>query len=216
MYSVAIDGPAGSGKSTVAKMLAKELDISYIDTGAMYRAIAYKAKKNSAITEEDIKKLLIETDIDYKDGKIYLDGDDISENIRTEEISKMASDISKYKFVREFLVFIQQKIAKKISVVMEGRDIGTVVLKDAKYKFFLTATVDIRAKRRYEQLLKKGEIADFEMIREDLINRDYNDSHRENSPLKKADDAYLVDNSNLDLRQTLDYMLDIIRGKNVL
>ncbi|WP_036728246.1 (d)CMP kinase [Peptoniphilus mikwangii] len=216
MYSVAIDGPAGSGKSTVAKMLAKELDISYIDTGAMYRAIAYKAKKNSAITEEDIKKLLIETDIDYKDGKIYLDGDDISENIRTEEISKMASDISKYKFVREFLVFIQQKIAKKISVVMEGRDIGTVVLKDAKYKFFLTATVDIRAKRRYEQLLEKGEIADFEMIREDLINRDYNDSHRENSPLKKADDAYLVDNSNLDLRQTLDYMLDIIRGKNVL
>lgn len=216
MYSVAIDGPAGSGKSTVAKMLAKELDISYIDTGAMYRAIAYKAKKNSAITEEDIKKLLIETDIDYKDGKIYLDGDNISENIRTEEISKIASDISKYKFVREFLVFIQQKIAKKISVVMEGRDIGTVVLKDAKYKFFLTATVDIRAKRRYEQLLEKGEIADFEMIREDLINRDYNDSHRENSPLKKADDAYLVDNSNLDLRQTLDYMLDIIRGKNVL
>ena len=213
MYSVAIDGPAGSGKSTIAKLLAKELNISYVDTGAMYRAIALKAKEENLDTEEKLKHALKSINIDFNEDRIFLDDVDISDKIRTEEISKLASDISKLDFVREMLVSIQQNIASKKPVVMEGRDIGTVVLKDAKYKFFLTASIDSRVNRRYKQNLERGIKSDIEELREDIVKRDYNDTHRKNSPLVKASDAILIDNSNLNLEDNIELMLKYIRGE---
>ena len=213
MYAVAIDGPAGSGKSTIAKLLAKELDISYVDTGAMYRAIALKAKEENLDTEEKLKKELENIKIDFQDNNIFLDEKDISDKIRTEEISKLSSKISKYPFVREKLVLIQQDIAKKKPVVMEGRDIGTVVLKDADYKFYLTASIDSRAMRRYKQNLEKGIDISLEDIKAEIIQRDYNDKNREHSPLKQASDAILIDNSDLSLKDNVDKMLSVIRGE---
>lgn len=208
MYSVAIDGPSGSGKSTVAKELANRLGITYVDTGAMYRALALK----SLNTNSDFGELIENTDIDYRDGKIYLDGCDVSDQIRTEEISILASDISKNESIRQFLVDIQVKIAKKRSVVMEGRDITTVVLPDADYKFFLTGDVDIRAKRRHRQLLEKGIDADFFDVKEDLEKRDFNDTNREHSPLKIADDAIVIDSTSLSLEETIQTMLEVINA----
>lgn len=213
MYAVAIDGPAGSGKSTIAKLLAKELNISYVDTGAMYRAIALKAKEENLDTEEKLKNELGNIKIDFQDNNIFLDEKDISDEIRTEEISKLSSKISKYPFVREKLVLIQQDIAKKKPVVMEGRDIGTVVLKDADYKFYLTASIDSRAMRRYKQNLEKGIDISLEDIKAEIIQRDDNDKNREHSPLKQANDAILIDNSDLSLRDNVDKMLSVIRGE---
>ncbi len=213
MYAVAIDGPAGSGKSTIAKLLAKELNISYVDTGAMYRAIALKAKEENLDTEEKLKNELENIKIDFQDNNIFLDEKDISDEIRTEEISKLSSKISKYPFVREKLVLIQQDIAKKKPVVMEGRDIGTVVLKDADYKFYLTASIDSRAMRRYKQNLEKGIDISLEDIKAEIIQRDDNDKNREHSPLKQASDAILIDNSDLSLRDNVDKMLSVIRGE---
>lgn len=213
MYAVAIDGPAGSGKSTIAKLLAKELNISYVDTGAMYRAIALKAKEENLDTEEKLKNELGNIKIDFQDNNIFLDEKDISDEIRTEEISKLSSKISKYPFVREKLVLIQQDIAKKKPVVMEGRDIGTVVLKDADYKFYLTASIDSRAMRRYKQNLEKGIDISLEDIKAEIIQRDDNDKNREHSPLKQASDAILIDNSDLSLRDNVDKMLSVIRGE---
>lgn len=213
MYAVAIDGPAGSGKSTIAKLLAKELSISYVDTGAMYRAIALKAKEENLNTEEKLEKALDKVEIDFEDSRIYLDGKDVSDRIRTEEMSKLASNISKLPFVREKLVLIQQNIAKKKPVVMEGRDIGTVVLKDADYKFYLTASIESRAMRRYRQNLENGIKADFNKIKQDIILRDEQDKNREYSPLTKAEDAVFIDNSNLTLEENVKEMLSIIRGE---
>ncbi|SHG97901.1 cytidylate kinase [Anaerosphaera aminiphila DSM 21120] len=212
MFSIAIDGPAGSGKSTIAKLLASKLNIEYIDTGAMYRAIALKCLRLKINTDEEIKNMLADTEIDFINGKIYMDSEDVSELIRTKEISTIASDISKIAVVRKKLVEIQQKLASKKAVVMEGRDIGTVVLKNAKYKFFLTASIESRAKRRYEQMLEDGIKIDLNSVKEDILARDYNDEHRKNSPLKMADDAILLDNSNMTLEETLDFMLNVIRG----
>lgn len=211
MITIAIDGPSGSGKSTLAKEVAKRLNITYVDTGAMYRALAYKVKNLNLQTEDEIKCILSLTDINYKDGIIYLDGVDVSEFIRSEEISKAASDISKIEFVREYLVNKQREISEKIPVVMEGRDIGTVVLKNAKFKFFLTATLDARANRRYKQLLEKGEKVDFSEVKKDLEKRDYQDSNREHSPLKKADDAILIDNSNLSFEENVNLILEAVK-----
>ena len=213
MYSVAIDGPAGSGKSTIAKLLAKELNITYVDTGAMYRAIALKSKLENLDSEEKLKKALENIKIDFKDSKIYLDNKDVSDQIRTEEISILSSKISKLPFVREILVSIQQEIAKKQPVVMEGRDIGTVVLKDADYKFYLTASIESRALRRYNQNLENGIKSNLEEIKKDIVLRDENDKNREHSPLKKADDAILLDNSNLTLEDNIKEMLSVIRGE---
>lgn len=213
MYSVAIDGPAGSGKSTIAKLLAKELNITYVDTGAMYRAIALKSKLENLDSEEKLKKALENIKIDFKDSKIYLDNKDVSDQIRTEEISILSSKISKLPFVREKLVSIQQEIAKKQPVVMEGRDIGTVVLKDADYKFYLTASIESRALRRYNQNLENGIKSNLEEIKKDIVLRDENDKNREHSPLKKADDAILLDNSNLTLEDNIKEMLSVIRGE---
>lgn len=213
MYAVAIDGPAGSGKSTIAKLLAKKLNISYVDTGAMYRAIALKAKNENLDTEEKLEKALDNVEIDFEDNKIYLDGIDVSDKIRTEEMSKRASNISKYPFVREKLVLIQQNIAKKKPVVMEGRDIGTVVLKDADYKFYLTASIESRAMRRYKQNLENGTESNLEDIKKDIELRDKQDENREYSPLVQAKDAVFIDNSDLTLEENVELMLKIIRGE---
>lgn len=213
MYAVAIDGPAGSGKSTIAKIIAKELDISYVDTGAMYRAIAFKVRKENLKTEQEIEKALKNVDIDFINSRIFLDGEDISDKIRTEEMSIAASNISKLSFVREKLVSIQQDIASRKPVVMEGRDIGTVVLTKADYKFYLTAGVDARAMRRYKQNQKLGISSNLEDIKRDIEKRDNQDKTRENSPLRRADDAILIDSSDIGIDETSEKILSIIRGE---
>ncbi len=218
MYSIAIDGPAGSGKSTIAKLIAHKLNISYIDTGSMYRALALKTLQQNIDLQDEksLRNLLDNTHIDYNKGKIYLDGQDVSQDIRGDEVSSLASDISKNSAVREYLVHIQQQIAEKRSVVMEGRDIGTVVLPKADYKFYLTADLNTRAERRHAQLLSKGEHTTLEEVKASIAQRDANDMSREHSPLKQATDALLVDNTHMNLDQTLEYILDKVRGKNAL
>lgn len=205
---IAIDGPAGSGKSTVAKKIAEKLNIIYIDTGAMYRAITLKLKD---IDKKYYQEACNDTNIEFINNKIFLDGKDVSSQIRSEEISKLTSDISKIDFVRKKLVSIQKEIADKNSVVMEGRDITTVVLPDADYKFYLSASPEIRAKRRTLQLKEKGLNADYEEILRDIKKRDKNDIKRENSPLKVADDAIVIDSSNLTAEESIEKILSYIR-----
>ncbi|MFR9281237.1 MAG: (d)CMP kinase [Peptoniphilus lacrimalis] len=205
---IAIDGPAGSGKSTVAKKIAEKLNIIYIDTGAMYRAITLKLKD---IDKKFYEEACNNTNIEFINNKIFLDGKDVSSQIRSEEISKLTSDISKIDFVRKKLVSIQKEIADKNSVVMEGRDITTVVLPDADYKFYLNASPEIRAKRRTLQLKEKGLNADYEEILRDIKKRDNNDIKRENSPLKVADDAIVIDSSNLTAEEAIEIILSYIR-----
>lgn len=205
---IAIDGPAGSGKSTIAKRLAERLNIEYIDTGAMYRAITLKLKN---VEKEDYKKVLDKTNIDFKNNKIFLDGVDVSNFIRDPEISKLTSDISKLPEVREKLVIIQRNIAKNKSVVMEGRDISTVVLPEADYKFYLSAGEEIRAKRRTLQLLERGLATDYQKILEEIKDRDKNDINRKNSPLKVAENAVIIDSSKLNIDDTVSLMLSYIR-----
>ncbi|EFA90546.1 (d)CMP kinase [Peptoniphilus lacrimalis] len=205
---IAIDGPAGSGKSTVAKKIAEKLNIIYIDTGAMYRAITLKLKD---IDKKFYEEACNNTNIEFINNKIFLDGKDVSSQIRSEEISKLTSDISKIDFVRKKLVSIQKEIADKNSVVMEGRDITTVVLPDADYKFYLNASPEIRAKRRTLQLKEKGLNADYKEIIRDIKKRDNNDIKRENSPLKVADDAIVIDSSNLTAEESIEKILSYIR-----
>ncbi len=205
---IAIDGPAGSGKSTVAKKIAEKLNIIYIDTGAMYRAITLKLKD---IDKKYYQEACNNTNIEFINNKIFLDGKDVSSQIRSEEISKLTSDISKIDFVRKKLVSIQKEIAAKNSVVMEGRDITTVVLPDADYKFYLNASPEIRAKRRTLQLKEKGLNADYKEIIRDIKKRDNNDIKRENSPLKVADDAIVIDSSNLTAEESIEKILSYIR-----
>lgn len=205
---IAIDGPAGSGKSTVAKKIAEKLNIIYIDTGAMYRAITLKLKD---IDKKFYEEACNNTNIEFINNKIFLDGKDVSSQIRSEEISKLTSDISKIDFVRKKLVSIQKEIAAKNSVVMEGRDITTVVLPDADYKFYLNASPEIRAKRRTLQLKEKGLNADYKEIIRDIKKRDNNDIKRENSPLKVADDAIVIDSSNLTADESIEKILSYIR-----
>lgn len=205
---IAIDGPAGSGKSTVAKKIAEKLNIIYIDTGAMYRAITLKLKD---IDKKFYEEACNNTNIEFINNKIFLDGKDVSSQIRSEEISKLTSDISKIDFVRKKLVSIQKEIADKNSVVMEGRDITTVVLPDADYKFYLNASPEIRAKRRTLQLKEKRLNADYEEILRDIKKRDNNDIKRENSPLKVADDAIVIDSSNLTAEESIEKILSYIR-----
>lgn len=205
---IAIDGPAGSGKSTVAKKIAEKLNIIYIDTGAMYRAITLKLKD---IDKKYYQEACNNTNIEFINNKIFLDGKDVSSQIRSEEISKLTSDISKIDFVRKKLVSIQKEIAAKNSVVMEGRDITTVVLPDADYKFYLNASPEIRAKRRTLQLKEKGLNADYKEIIRDIKKRDNNDIKRGNSPLKVADDAIVIDSSNLTAEESIEKILSYIR-----
>ena len=210
---IAIDGPAGSGKSTVAKLVAKKLGFFYLDTGAMYRAVAYKMKKENLSEKELIKKLdnidlkLLDTDEGIK---VILDGEDITEKIRTEEIGKLASKIAKIPKIREKLVQLQRKIALEAkNAVLEGRDIGTVVFPDAELKIFMTASPEERAKRRYLQLKQKGENPSYEDILKSVLERDKADMERKVAPLKPAKDAIVIDTTN----KTIEEVVDIIVAK---
>ncbi len=207
-YKVAIDGPSGAGKSTIAKELAVKLGIDYIDTGAMYRAIGYKMLKENidGTNNAQLSQLLSETEIDFKCGSIYLDGDIIDSYIRTPEISKMASNCSAIGIVREKLVDLQRKMGNSKSVIMDGRDIGTNVFPDADYKFFITASSEERARRRYNEMIEKGQSVSYDRILEDIKNRDHNDSTRELNPLKKADDAVEIDTTEMSINEVVNYI----------
>ncbi len=210
---IAIDGPSGAGKSTVAKLLSKELNFEYIDTGAMYRAFAYKFYKNNLeLREENINKALAETEIDYVDSNVYLDGVNVEAYIRNEQISKLASNISKIQLVREKMVEQQRKIASTKNVVLDGRDITTVVFPNAEYKFYITASAEARAERRYKELIDKGENVSYNEILEDINKRDHNDMTREHSPLKIADDAIVIDTSKLSIVEVIEKLINIVRG----
>ncbi len=216
MINIAIDGPAGAGKSTVARAIAKDYGYIYVDTGALYRALAYKAINNGIDVKDEanVTEMLGSTKLDItyteKGQRIILDGEDISDCIRTAQISMGASDISALPFVREWLLDMQKDIARKNDCIMDGRDIGTTILPDAQIKIFLTASVEERANRRYKELVAKGESITLEAVIEDVKTRDYNDSHRAVSPLKKADDAIEVDTTNLDFGQTVNTIKEII------
>ena len=203
IYSIAIDGPAGSGKSTIAKKLAKDLAFTYVDTGAMYRAIAIWALENTPDIndEENISSRIDEVNIelDYKDGEqqVILNGENVTDRLRLESTGKAASAISKQRMVREKLVDIQQKTAKEQSVIMDGRDIGTKVLPNAFLKIFMTASPEVRAKRRFDELMMKGEDCDYEEILQGVKDRDHADETRAVSPLKPAEDAIILDTSRM-------------------
>lgn len=208
---IAVDGPSGAGKSTVAKLVSKNLKFEYIDTGAMYRALAYKAYKNHIeINDENIDKMLRNTNIDYINNSIILDGENVDSCIRNENISKLASDISKLRNVRKKMVELQRLIAQNKNVIMDGRDIGTVVFPDADYKFFITASVEERAKRRFKELSEKGMEVMYPNVLSDIIARDKNDSTREISPLKIADDAILLDTTDIDINDAVNKIISIV------
>jgi cytidylate kinase len=217
---IAIDGPSGAGKSTMAKLLAGKLKLDYIDTGAMYRAVGLKMSREGLnMSDEDREKrieLLDSTDIDFEDGKVTLDGEDVSGLIRTPEISKLASDFSSLAEVREKLVKIQRGIGERKSVVMDGRDIGTNVFKDAEIKFYLTATAEERAKRRFKELTEKGKDVSYEDTLSDIKKRDHNDSHRKLNPLKKADDAIEIDTTLMTIDEVVGKMIDEIKEKGLI
>ena len=213
MFSIAIDGPAGAGKSTVAKRVAQELNAIYVDTGAMYRAIAlYVIDNNIDINDEEaVVKILpeIEVSIKYEDGvqQIFLNGENVSGKIRTNEVSWAASTTSKYQEVRAKLLDLQRDLARKEDVVMDGRDIGSVVLPDASLKIFLTASAEVRAHRRYLEMIEKGQQVTEEEVLVDIKQRDEQDSTRENAPLKQVEDAILVDSSDLTIDEVVNQIL---------
>jgi len=211
---VAIDGPAGSGKGTVAKILAKECDFVYIDTGAMYRAIAYSSLQNNIDIkdEEKIVELAKNSKIEFINGKTYLNDKDISKEIRTMEVTRIVSPISSIIKLREILVDLQRKMGKKVEtgVVMEGRDITTVVFPDATYKFYLDATLDERAKRRYKENIEKGMNVSLEEIKENISKRDYNDMHKEVGALTRTEDSIYIDSTNLTIEEVVKKMKDVI------
>ncbi len=214
---IAIDGPSGAGKSTVARLLSRELGFEYIDTGAMYRALAYKAYINNIeIKEDTIDKMLETTEVDYSDNKIFLDKMNVESLIRSEEISKYASKISALKNVRAKMVELQRNIAKNKNVILDGRDIGTKVFPDADFKFFITASVETRAGRRYDQLVAGGTEAVLDIVLKEIKKRDINDSTREISPLKKADDAILIDTTHMEINEVVRTIKEFVGGQNVL
>lgn len=218
MSSIAIDGPAGAGKSSIAKALSKRLVYIYIDTGAMYRAVALFFVENNVSdgTDSRIESLLdkLEISIKYEDGaqKVILNGEDVTDKLRLEEIGKLASKFSAIGSVREKLVALQRKLAQKENVVMDGRDIGTVVLPNADLKIYLSASSKVRAKRRYLELLEKGHTdLDINEIEDEIIKRDEADMNREISPLKQADDAYYLDSSDMTLEEVVSKILSMVK-----
>ncbi len=217
--NIAIDGPAGAGKSTIAKKVAKELSFIYVDTGAMYRAVAFYLLQNKVKGDdfEGIAGKCTEADVSirYENGEqiVLLNGENVNAYLRTEEVGNMASKSSANPAVRAHLLNLQQNLARENDVVMDGRDIGTVVLPEAQVKIFLTASVETRARRRYEEYLQKGESADLEEIKKDIENRDHQDMTREISPLRQAEDAVLVDSSEMTIRQVVDAILTIYEEK---
>ena len=217
MYKIAIDGPAGAGKSTIAKYLAKKLNIEYIDTGAMYRAITLKAMRLGIDMEKDEEYgFLSETTLDFSNGKIVLDGEDVSEAIRSVDVTTNVSTPSKIGCVRSTLVDLQRKISESKSVIMDGRDIGTVVLPNADLKIYLDASVECRAKRRMLERAEKGLVISLEETKEEIIVRDIKDSTRAISPLKKADDAVLIDSSDMTVEEVVNKIINIMKERGLL
>ncbi len=217
MINVAIDGPAGAGKSTIARAAAKELGFIYVDTGALYRTIALSAVRCGAVSDNE-KIITMLNDITVKlgfadDGSqcVYLNGEDVSSLIRTPEISMAASKVSAIPEVRAFLLDLQRDIAKENHVIMDGRDIASVVLPDAKPKIFLFASPECRAERRYKELVEKGEDVTYEDVLADVNRRDYQDSHREIAPLKPTEESVMADTSELDLQQSIELIIRIIK-----
>ena len=218
-YAIAIDGPAGAGKSTIAKILAKELELIYVDTGALYRTIGYYVTQqgiDTADTDGVIAALPnLKVELKYVDGvqRVFANGEDVSDLIRTPAMSMAASAVSAIPAVREYLLDTQRGIAATHSVVMDGRDIGTVILPDAKIKIFLTASAESRAKRRFDELQEKGDPATYEEVLADMVKRDYDDSHRAIAPLKQAEDAIPVDTSGETLEQSVARLKEIVYNK---
>lgn len=201
---VAIDGPAGAGKSTIAKLVAKGLHYTYIDTGAMYRAVTLKAIENNIDLEDESKfDFIYHTTFEFVDDHLYMDGVNISERVRNHDVSNNVSLVSSYLSVREELVKVQQKMALVDNVVMDGRDIGYIVLPNAKFKFFLTASIEERAKRRHIDNENRGITSDFDVLKTEIARRDYLDTTREHSPLKAADDAIIIDTSDLTVQEVI-------------
>ena len=218
LMNVAIDGPAGAGKSTISKGAAGKLGFIYVDTGALYRTIALNAIRRGVIDNEDeVIKMLDDTDVKlgFENGTqcVYLNGEEVSAFIRTPEISMGASKVSAIPKVREYLLDLQRDIAKKNNVIMDGRDIGTVVLPNATVKIYLTADAEVRAKRRYDELIAKGTAVSYESVLTDLKQRDHNDMTREIAPLKQADDAVLADTTELDFEGSCNLLVRIIKEK---
>ncbi len=203
---IAVDGPAGAGKSTVSKIVAAKLGYTYIDTGAMYRAVALKSSRSC----EDLVDIIDNTEIELDDrARVFLDGAEVTKEIRTPEISKLASDVSKFPFVRKKLTELQRKMATRGSVIMDGRDIGTQVLPNADLKIFLTASIEERARRRFEELQAKGQEVNFDAIKKEIALRDKQDSEREIAPLKQAEDAILIDSTNLTIDEVAGKILTL-------
>ena len=219
MISIAIDGPSGAGKSTIAKAVSQQLGFIYVDTGALYRSIGLYVLNQGKDTanRQEVSSLLpeIELKIRYLDGvqRVYLNGQDVSEEIRKPPVSMAASNVSAHPEVREFLLNLQRQFAEEYNVVMDGRDIGTVVLPNADIKIFLTASSEERARRRYDELIQKGEQVQFDKIHKEIIERDYNDSHRAIAPLKQADDAILVDTTGCALEESIQKLETLIRSR---
>lgn len=209
---IAVDGPAGAGKSTIAKIIAEKLNINYIDTGAMYRAVTYKCFQNKIDinNENEVIKIAKDTQIDFKDNNIYMDGNLLQEEIRTMEVSNNVSNVAKIKDVRYLMVDVQREIGEKNSVILDGRDIGSYVFPNADYKFFLVATPEERGNRRYKELVNKGYEVKLDEIINDIIKRDEIDSNREFAPLVKAEDAIEIDTTGKDINEVVESVLSKI------
>lgn len=219
-YSIAIDGPSGAGKSTLARQLAQRLNFLYVDTGAIYRTVGLHAKRAGLTLEQadQVVPLLDSLKLDITHGEdglqhMYLNGEDVSDAIRQHDISAWASAVSAVPAVRAFLLEMQRSFARTSSVIMDGRDIGTVVLPQADVKVFLTAAPEERARRRYLELLERGQQADYDTVLKDLLERDRRDSTRASAPLRQAEDALLVDTTGLDLEQSLALLLDTVKER---
>ena len=220
-YNIAIDGPAGAGKSTIAKLVAAKLGFIYVDTGAMYRAMAFYFLENGIQPEDETRVSAICGQIDislrYQDGvqQVILNGRDVSGKIRTEAVGNAASVVSAYRAVRQALLALQQNLAKTSNVIMDGRDIGTCVLPNAQTKIYLTASSHVRAVRRYKELTEKGQMCNLEEIEQDIIDRDYRDMHREIAPLTQAADAVLLDSSEMTIDQVVDGIIGAARERGL-
>lgn len=210
---IAVDGPAGAGKSTVSKIVASKLGYTYIDTGAMYRAVGLKVlESEQPLTEKFLAEVTEKIEIELDESaRVFVDGEEVTKKIRTPEVSRLASDVSKFGFVRKKLTELQRKMAERGSVIMDGRDIGTQVLPNADLKIFLTASIEERARRRFDELQAKGQAVELEEIKNEIAARDKQDSEREIAPLKKADDAILLDTTNLSVEEVVNKILDLSR-----
>ncbi len=214
---IAIDGPAGSGKSTTSKLVAKKLGISHLDTGSMYRAITvHFIKNNYSLDDIDVSSVMDSIDLEISDSSdkesVFLNGEDVTDKLRSNEVSRLVSDVSSIKEIRAKMVQIQRSISSNKSIVIDGRDIGTVVFPDAKFKFFITASIESRAQRRFNELKDSDLNITLEQIEEDIRLRDHFDTTRDNSPLKKAEDAIIVDTTHLDISGQVNMILEIINN----